>query len=69
MAIRHILLSVSAMPCWKRALAIAAFFLCLPMVGSGMVPGVFSGLVGNGTAADNLAVLEADLNDLKGEGW
>ncbi len=26
-------------------------------------------LSGNGTAADNLAALEADLNDLKGSGW
>ena len=26
-------------------------------------------LAGNGTAAENLAALEADLNDLKGDGW
>ena len=26
-------------------------------------------LSGNGTAAENLEVLEADLNDLKGSGW
>ena len=26
-------------------------------------------LSGNGTAADNLAALEADLNDLKGDAW
>jgi trehalose/maltose transport system substrate-binding protein len=26
-------------------------------------------LSGNGSAADNLAVLEADLTDMKGSGW
>jgi len=30
---------------------------------------VHATLSGNGSAADNLAVLEADLNDLKGSGW
>ena len=30
---------------------------------------VHATLSGNGSAADNLATLEADLNDLKGEGW
>ena len=30
---------------------------------------VHATLSGSGSAADNLAVLEADLNDLKGEGW
>lgn len=30
---------------------------------------VHSTLSGNGTAAENLALLEADLNDLKGSGW
>ena len=30
---------------------------------------VHATLSGNGSAADNLAALEADLNDLKGEGW
>ena len=30
---------------------------------------VHATLSGNGTAADNLAALKADLNDLKGDGW
>jgi hypothetical protein len=47
---------VAALSGWKRALAIGAFFPCLPMLGIGMAAGVFTGLVGdsqtgNGTAA------------------
>jgi trehalose/maltose transport system substrate-binding protein len=30
---------------------------------------VHNTLAGDGTAAENLELLEADLNDLKGSGW
>ena len=62
-------------PLWKNVFLNAVPRPSAPTLGkyaevsSKFFTAVHATLSGNGSAADNLAALEADLNDLKGDAW